>query len=146
VRPEARAADAFAWPAIIKQLALLALTVGLPIVLTLAWFHGERGQQRVTGPELALLTVLLLFGGGLLWIYAHRSVTTTATAAKSAPPSSFTDTRPSIAVLPFENRSRAADDAFFVDGIHDDILTRLSKVSALRVISRTSVSDSANRI
>jgi TolB-like protein len=133
------AADAFAWHAIIKQLALLALTVGFPVALTLAWFHGERGQQRVTGPELALLSVLLLFGGGLLWIYAHRSVTTAATAAKSAPPSSFTDTRPSIAVLPFENRSRAADDVFFVDGIHDDILTQLSKVSALRVISRTSV-------
>ena len=44
-----------------------------------------------------------------------------------------------MAVLPFENRSREADDAYFVDGIHDDILTQLSKVSALRVISRTSV-------
>ena len=44
------------------------------------------------------------------------------------------DARPSVAVLPFENRSREADDAFFVDGIHDDILTQLSKVSALRVI------------
>jgi TolB-like protein len=42
-------------------------------------------------------------------------------------------------VLPFENRSREEDDAYFVDGIHDDILTQLSKVSALRVISRTSV-------
>ena len=42
-------------------------------------------------------------------------------------------------MLPFENRSRESDDAFFVDGIHDDILTQLSKVSALRVISRTSV-------
>ena len=42
-------------------------------------------------------------------------------------------------MLPFENRSREEDDAFFVDGIHDDILTQLSKVSALRVISRTSV-------
>jgi TolB-like protein/Tfp pilus assembly protein PilF len=133
------AADAFAWPAIIKQLALLGLTVGFPIGLTLAWFHGERGQQRVTGPELVVLTVLLLLGGGLLWIYAQRSATTAATADKSAPTSSVTDTRPSIAVLPFENRSRAVDDAFFVDGIHDDILTQLSKVSALRVISRTSV-------
>ena len=54
-------------------------------------------------------------------------------------PSAAIDARPSIAVLPFENRSREADDAFFVDGIHDDILTQLSKVSALRVISRTSV-------
>jgi TolB-like protein/Flp pilus assembly protein TadD len=133
------AADAFAWPAIIKQFAMLGLTVGFPVALTLAWFHGERGQQRVTAPEVVALTVLLLLGGGLLWIYAHRSATTTAPADRSAPTSSVTDTRPSIAVLPFENRSRAADDAFFVDGIHDDILTQLSKVSALRVISRTSV-------
>jgi len=42
-------------------------------------------------------------------------------------------------VLPFENRSRLDDDVFFVDGIHDDILTQLSKVGALKVISRTSV-------
>ena len=54
------AADAFAWPVIIKQLALLALTVGFPVALTLAWFHGEQGQQRVTGPELVVLTALLL--------------------------------------------------------------------------------------
>jgi len=42
-------------------------------------------------------------------------------------------------VLPFENRSKVEDEAFFVDGIHDDILTQLSKISALKVISRTSV-------
>ena len=41
--------------------------------------------------------------------------------------------------MPFENRSKLEDDAFFVDGIHDDILTQLTKVSALKVISRTSV-------
>jgi len=45
----------------------------------------------------------------------------------------------SIAVLPFANRSRSEDDAFFVDGVHDDLLTQLSKIHALRVISRTSV-------
>src|SRR4051812_1890534 len=44
----------------------------------------------------------------------------------------------SIAVLPFENRSRAPDNAYFADGIQDEILTRLSKISDLRVISRTS--------
>lgn len=41
--------------------------------------------------------------------------------------------------MPFENRSAAADDAYFTDGMHDDLLTALSKVAALRVISRTSV-------
>ncbi|MBT8473496.1 MAG: TIR domain-containing protein [Marinicaulis sp.] len=44
-----------------------------------------------------------------------------------------------VAVLPFANRSANADDAFFADGMHDDLLTKLSKVSALQVISRTSV-------
>ena len=47
--------------------------------------------------------------------------------------------RPSIAVLPFAIRSASEEDAFFVDGMHDDILTALSKISALKVISRTSV-------
>ena len=42
-------------------------------------------------------------------------------------------------MLPFENRSQLKDDAYFVDGVHDDILTQLSKISSLRVISRTSV-------
>jgi len=45
----------------------------------------------------------------------------------------------SIAVLPFANRSRSEDDAFFSDGIHDDLLTQLAKIGGLKVISRTSV-------
>jgi len=45
----------------------------------------------------------------------------------------------SIAVLPFDNRSDREQDEFFVEGIHDDLLTNLAKISALKVISRTSV-------
>jgi TolB-like protein/cytochrome c-type biogenesis protein CcmH/NrfG len=135
------AADAFAWQPLIKQLAMLGLVLGLPLVLALAWYHGDRGQQRVTGTELAVLTLMLFLGGSLLWLYAHRSepTTTATTGAKPAAPSATADPRPSIAVLPFENRSRLVDDAFFVDGIHDDVLMQLSKISALKVISRTSV-------
>src|SRR3989440_2364184 len=44
----------------------------------------------------------------------------------------------SIAVLPFDNRSRDPDNAYFADGIQDEILTRLSKIADLKVISRTS--------
>src|SRR4029079_15455299 len=44
----------------------------------------------------------------------------------------------SIAVLPFENRSRDADNTYFADAIQDEILTRLSKIADLKVISRTS--------
>jgi TolB-like protein/Tfp pilus assembly protein PilF len=139
------AADAFEWPAITKRLAMLALVLGLPVALVLAWYHGDKGEQRVTRSELAILTVLCLLGGGALWLYGQRSsqvqtnVATATPATVTTVGTSVADARPSIAVLPFENRSDQEKDAFFVDGIHDDILTQLSKVSALKVISRTSV-------
>jgi TolB-like protein/Flp pilus assembly protein TadD len=134
--------DTFHWPEQFQQLATLALLIGLPITLVLAWYHGDRGQQRVSRTELAILTLLFLLGGGLFWRYEHASespATTTAAAIPARSAAVTTDSGPSIAVLPFDNRSAKADDAFFVDGIHDDILTQLSKVSALKVISRTSV-------
>jgi TolB-like protein/multisubunit Na+/H+ antiporter MnhF subunit len=49
-----------------------------------------------------------------------------------------------IAVLPFANRSNREDDLYFTDGIHDDLLTHLSKVGGLKVISRTSVMEYRN--
>ena len=140
------AADTFDWPLVIQQFASIGLAVGLPVVLVVAWYHGDRGQQRVSGVELAILSVLLALGGGALWLYGQRngqdsvsSAPPSAPAAAQGSSAASADERPSIAVLPFENRSRLDDDVFFVDGIHDDILTQLSKVSALKVISRTSV-------
>ena len=47
--------------------------------------------------------------------------------------------RESIAVLPFTNRSPVAEDEFFIDGIHDDLLTNLARIRGMKVISRTSV-------
>jgi TolB-like protein/Flp pilus assembly protein TadD len=46
----------------------------------------------------------------------------------------------SVAVLPFDNRSSVSEDEFFIDGIHDDLLTTLARIGSLKVISRTSVS------
>jgi TolB-like protein/lipoprotein NlpI len=48
---------------------------------------------------------------------------------------------PSVAVLPFSNRSPDPENQFFADGIHDDLLTRLAAIESLRVISRTSVNE-----
>jgi TolB-like protein len=59
------------------------------------------------------------------YIFSHRS------GAKAIP-------EKSIAVLPFENLSRDPDNAYFADGIQDEILTRLAKIADLKVISRTS--------
>ena len=136
-------ADAFHWPELTKQFAAIALIVGFPIALTPAWYHGDRGDRHLSRGELAVLGMLLLLGGSVVWLYVQRVTQVPATSAPragaTAAQGSSADERSSIAVLPFKNRSRLDDDVFFVDGIHDDILTQLSKVSALKVISRTSV-------
>ena len=74
------AADAFHWPDAVKQFSMLALAIGLPVALTLAWYHGDHGVQRVTGAELAVLTLLLFVGGGVLWLYGNRTAPAPATA------------------------------------------------------------------
>jgi TolB-like protein/class 3 adenylate cyclase len=65
-------------------------------------------------------------------IFTHRPSSKSVTA--TAPPIS----KKSVAVLPFENLSRDPDNAYFATGIQDEILTRLAKIAALKVISRTS--------
>ena len=130
------------WSHGLLRIFTLILILGVPVIITLAWYHGARGQQRVSGTEVMIIALLLALGGAFLWRDStdHEQAAEPAVGPVStADPSDETDTRPSIAVLPFENRSRLEDDAVFVDGMHDDILTQLSKVSALRVISRTSV-------
>ena len=67
------------------------------------------------------------------WVWTRRSALTTAYKASIAG-----IPEKSIAVLPFENRSEDKTNAYFADGIQDEILTRLSKIADLKVISRTS--------
>jgi len=55
------------------------------------------------------------------------------------PANTKTETKPSIAVLPFENLSNDREDAVFADGVQDDLLTKLAKIRDLKVISRSSV-------
>ena len=59
--------------------------------------------------------------------------------ARDSAPETARERRNAIAVLPFANRSDQASDRYFTDGIHDDLLTQLSKIDAFSVISRTSV-------
>jgi len=138
-------ADAFDWPASSKRVATFVSLIGLPMAIVVAWYHGERGQQRVTLPEVALLGILCLLGGAGLWFYEGQGERTDI-ATQSVPSAANVPAnpaaqygQPSLAVLPFENRSKLEDDVFFVDGIHDDILTQLSKIGSLTVIARTSV-------
>src|SRR6478736_1150247 len=66
-------AQQFAWPEVVRRGITLALVVGFFLMLVLAWYHGERGAQRVTGAELLILALLLAVGGGLLWRFAGSS-------------------------------------------------------------------------
>ena len=133
--------DLFGWPNELPRVVALALLAGLPVVLVVAWFHGDRGDQRVTGTELALITLLFLLGGGLFWGYQHAGNSVEGGAGEQTRPGprGDEDPRPVVAVLPFENRSDQAADAHFVDGVQDDLLTQLTKVGSLRVVARTSV-------
>lgn len=128
-------AEPFGLPLGTHRGVLIALAFGFPLVLILAWYHGERGRQRVSGTELLAVTGLLLVLGIVLARWAPARGESSTRRATGVP-----DGLPSVAVLPFEDRGTSDDDgAFFAAGMHDDLLTQLSKLAGLRVISRTSV-------
>jgi TolB-like protein/Tfp pilus assembly protein PilF len=136
-------AQRFGWPDQIEKLLILALAVGFVVVLVLAWYHGERGAQRVSGSEIVILALLLAIGGGLLWRYERALPSSSPDAAQrnsglSATAQAVPIPAKSIAVLPFENLSTDKGNAYFADGMQDLILTRLADIGDLKVISRTS--------
>ncbi|MBS0284584.1 MAG: hypothetical protein JSS15_09205, partial [Proteobacteria bacterium] len=133
-------ANKFNWPDSLERIFILALAVGFFVTLVLAWYHGERGAQRVSGTELLILALLLAIGGGLLWHFAPMSPKATMATSVAATPSAPVTAIPakSIAVLPFTNESGKADEQFFSDGLSDDLITALSQFAGLKVISRNS--------
>ena len=151
-------AQQFAWPEGVRRGFTLALVIGFFVTLVLAWYHGERGAQKISGSELLFLAVILGIGGALLWRFAGTpskqrakfaaaSAEVSATPAKVPAASSVTGPIPakSVAVLPFENLSAEKDNAYFADGIQDEILTGLAKIGDLKVFSRTSTHDYGSR-
>jgi TolB-like protein/Tfp pilus assembly protein PilF len=116
------------------------LLVGFPVALVLAWMFDitRSGIERTStaeaqaGPKSRRRrnVILLAAGGAIISIAAGFFLLPRAVAHK---------VDKSIAVLPFENLSDDKENAYFADGIQDDILTNLSKVGELKVISRTSV-------
>jgi TolB-like protein len=80
------------------------------------------------GAAVLILIAVLVIGSLLFWQQQKPKSSTIASAIPEK----------SIAVMPFENLSRDPDNAYFADGIQDEILTRLAKIADLKVISRTS--------
>ena len=126
---------------------LVALALGFPVALTLAWLFdltakGVRRTHSTAGPgaisfsrrRLAALLVVVGLAGALpgvawyLWKQSgEREATTTAAAAT-----------PSIAVLPFADMSPGKDQEYFADGMAEEILNALAQVEGLHVCGRTS--------
>ncbi len=104
--------------------------------------HGtSRSDWRIFGAAIAAIIVL---GLAALFFARYRSLPASVRAPSSPAPAGAVLSAPariaekSIAVLPFENRSDEKENAYFADGIQDEILTRLSNIADLKVISRTS--------
>jgi TolB-like protein/class 3 adenylate cyclase len=102
----------------------------------------SRGRSWVIAAAVIIVAALAL-GGFLL---SQRSAPVVSRSVESPVPAATPVTsaaaavpEKSIAVLPFENLSRDPDNAFFTDGVQDEILTNLSRIADLKVISRTSV-------
>ena len=128
-------------PDVYFQGLVIVLAVGGLVTLLLAWYHGERGQQTVSGLELLILTLLLAAGGFTLsrldgaGSVAIASVPTPLEAGPLAP-SALDD--PAVAVLPFAITGDEEADQF-ADGMHEEVLHALAQVSGLIVKSRQSV-------
>lgn len=133
--------DALAEPLALSatvQRVILALTaVGFFITLILAWYHGEKGRQRVSGPELLMVASLLVVAGVALALLSRDQVDGGPEAPSNV--SATMDSRPGIAVLVCDSYSPDPADAYLAPGLHDEILLSLSKIAGLRSTGRTSV-------
>jgi TolB-like protein/Tfp pilus assembly protein PilF len=130
---------------IIRSIVVLII-VGLPVALVLAWMFEitPEGIKRTGAADavgqhsrghtwIYIVVVAAAFSIGLFFLgrYSAGNKESGRTSGPSLP-------EKSIAVLPFDNLSRDPDNAYFCEGVQDEILTRLAKVADLKVISRTS--------
>jgi TolB-like protein len=134
----------FEAPAWVMKVFVSAIILGFPVALIFAWAfeitpEGIKRAEDVdfsksithrTGRKLDFLIIAVLLLIGATFAYQRFG---------SGPKGGAALTEKSIAVLPFENLSRDADNAFFTDGVQDQILTNLAQIADLKVISRTSV-------
>ena len=123
----------FGWPESIRRGITIALAIGFFVALVLAWYHGEKGAQRVTGTELSILAMLLALGGTALWYLAPTNRPTGANTPVQASLGEM-----STAVLPFVNMSGDKGNEYFSDGMTETLLDRLAQVPQLKVAARTS--------
>jgi TolB-like protein/Flp pilus assembly protein TadD len=145
----------FEAPAWVMKVFVAILVLGFPIALIFSWAfeitpEGIKRESEVapeqsiathTGRRIVALTIALgVLAAGLLAFQLMRSKSpgTAVVSPTIAPNTAAEIPSKSIAVLPFDNLSDEKSNAYFAEGIQDEILTRLSKIASLKVISRSS--------
>jgi len=132
-------------PVWVVRLVIALVAIGFPIALVIAWAfeltpEGIKRTEDVERPAgllsknrtwVYVVAIGAAFSIGLFFIGRYTARNPSAGAPSELPAKS-------IAVLPFDNLSRDPDNAYFAEGVQDEILTRLAKVADLKVISRTS--------
>src|SRR6267378_5430218 len=128
------------------RLVVLVIMIGFPVALILAWafeltpegikrtedVRPNESIKRKTGHRFSTVVIVAaVIAAGLLTFHFSQQHKVAAVAPAGS-------NNKSVAVLPFENLSSDKENAFFAQGIQDEIITALSKISGLRVISRTS--------
>src|SRR5438477_4537702 len=118
------------------RLVVVLLLIGFPIALILAWAfdvtpEGIRATEKTAAETYLRRNMIILAAIGVIVSAGAGFFLLPRTSARNIDKS--------IAVLPFENLSGDPDNAYFADGMQDDILTNLSKIGDLKLISRTSV-------
>ncbi len=143
-------ADAYNFPEWVLQAFIAFIVLGLPIAVIFAWAfeltpdglkrtHEVPVDQSVTpstGRKLDFVIIGVMAVALVYFVVTHDWGSGESTGEQIVTSKSI---QKSIAVLPFANFSDNQENAFFASGVHEDILTMLSKVQDLRVISRTSV-------
>ena len=142
----------FEAPSWVMKVFVSAVILGFPVALILAWAfeltpEGIRRAEEVTPQESKAPKIgrkwsaIIVAAAVLAAVLFAFQFTRTRNSVTTEPPKQTAQTEnmdKSVAVLPFENLSSDKENAFFAQGIQDEIITTLSRISGLRVISRTS--------
>src|SRR5919201_1185277 len=139
---------AFDAPASAIKILVIILVLGFPVALVFSWafeitpegivreseVDASKSITHHTGRKIVAMTVVLAIVAAGLLVFQLLRARLTSSVSTATPAVA----NKSIAVLPFDNLSRDPDNAYFVEGIQDEILTRLAKIADLKVIARSS--------
>lgn len=129
----------YEWPPELFRAVPVVLAVGFIAALVLAWYHGERGAQKVSGVELGILASLLAIAGlGVMLVGGGNGAADSSLAAGSGSEEPQRVDRASVAVLPFDNLSQEDADGYFASGLTEELLATMARVPGLKVAARTS--------